>query len=189
MTAPRPTALLVLPALALAGALLAGCVPGTPTPATPDPDESTNSSTPTPEPTETDDATDDAAAADAAMRANIIDAVSSGNTAALDGYFAPTVHVTYAASEDEGDVSDHALLVMNVSNATSPTAVWDFNLPASVIDNYRNNPGHYPSYVDDFPSGAIVGRSSEDKVISFAISGGLITRLFISNTEFALTFA
>ena len=51
-------------------------------------------------------------------------------------------------------MSDHALLVMNVSNATSPTAVWDFNLPASVIDNYRNNPGHYPSYVDDFPAGS-----------------------------------
>jgi hypothetical protein len=187
MTAPRPTALLVLPSLALAACLLAGCTPGTPTPATPDPSESSSSSTPTPEPTET-DATDDAAAADAAMRANIIDAVSSGNTAALDGYFAPTVHVTYAASEDEGDVSDHSLLVMNVTNATSPTAVWDFNLPASVIDNYRNNPGHYPSYVDDFPPGAIVGRSSEDKVISFAISGGLITRLFISNTEYALTF-
>ena len=100
MTASRPTALLVLPALTLAGALLAGCAPGTPTPATPDPDASTSSSTPTPEPTETEDATDDAAAADAAMRANIIDAVSSGNTAALDGYFAPTVHVTYAASED-----------------------------------------------------------------------------------------
>jgi hypothetical protein len=102
--------------------------------------------------------------------------------------FAATVHVTYAASEVEGDVSDRDLLVMNVSNATSPTAIWDFELPPSVIDNYRSNPGHYPSYVDDFPPGAIVGRSSEDKVISFAVSGGVITRLFISNTEYALTF-
>lgn len=188
MTASRPTVLLVLPALALATALLAGCAPGTPTPATPDPDESSSSSTPTPEPTDTDgtDGGDDGTTVDPDVRGNIVDAVSSGNTAALP--FAPTVHVTYCASEDEGDVSDQDLLIMNVSNATSMSAVWDFDLPASVIDNYRNNPGHYPSYVDDFPPGAIVGLSSENKVISFAVTGSQITRLFICNDVYALTY-
>ena len=186
MSAPRATALLALPALALTMSLLTACMPGTPTPATPDPDESSSSSTPSPDPTETDDAEggDTEAAAAAELRANIVDAVSSGNTAALDGYFAPTVHVTYAASEDEGDVSDHSLLVYNVSNATSSTAVWDFNLPDSLIATYRGSGGG--SYEDDFPVGVIVGRSTEDKVIAFVVSGGLITRLFISNTESAL---
>ncbi len=183
MSAFRPT-LLLLPALALATVLLAGCVPGTPTPATSHPSESA-SSTPSPEPTETegtDDGTDDGTAVDPDVRANIVDAVSSGNTAALP--FAPTVHVTYAASESEGDVSDQNLLIMDVSNATSTSAIWDFNLPESLIATYRGAPGE--AYYDDFPVGAIVGRSSEDKVISFVVSGGQITRLFISNSESAL---
>jgi hypothetical protein len=187
MSATRPTTLLVLPGLALAACLLAGCVPGTPTPSTPTPDESSSSSTPTPEPTETeaaDDGTGDADnPVDPEVRGNIVDAVSSGNTAALP--FAATVHVTYAASEEEGDVSDYNLLVMDVSNATSMSAVWDFNLPAALIATYRGPVGE--AYYDDFPEGAIVGRSSEDKVISFVVSGGQITRLFISNSESALT--
>jgi hypothetical protein len=187
MSASRATALLALPALALTVSLLTGCTPGTPTPATPDPDESSSSSTPTPDPTD-DTEGGDGGEVDATIRANIVDAVSSGNTAALEGYFAPTVHVTYAASEDEGDVSDHGLLVMNISNATSPTAVWDFDLPASVIAAYRDSPGSAGAYIDDFPEGAIVGRSSEDKVISFVVADGLITRFLIANSEFALTY-
>ena len=134
------------------------------------------SETPSPEPVPAD------------LRDNIVDAMSSGNTAALEGYLAPTVHVTYAASEAEGDVTDRVRIIDNLTNATSPTATWDFDLPASVVDNYRDNPGHYPAYVDDFPPGAIVGLSSENKVISFATSGGLITRIFIANDVYALTF-
>ena len=187
MSATRPTTLLVLPALALAACLLAGCVPGAPAPATPTPDESSSSATPTPEPTETeaaDDGTQGTAdnPVDPEVRGNIVDAVSSGNTAALP--FAATVHVTYAASEEEGDVSDFDLLVMDVSNATSMSAVWDFNLPDSLIATYRGPVGE--AYYDDFPEGAIVGRSSEDRVISFVVTGGQITRLFISNSESAL---
>jgi hypothetical protein len=192
MRASRPTALLALPALALTAVLLAGCAPGTPDDGA-DPIES--SSTPSPTPTEADetdgpDPIDDAAAeaADAEMRANIVDAISSGNTAALDGYLAASVYVKHAASEQAGFVTDHTLLINNLSYVTSPTAVWDFNLPASLIDNYANNPGSAGSYVEDFPEGALVGRSSEDKVISFTIVGGLITRIFISNTEYALIF-
>ncbi len=191
MRAARPT-LLLLPALALATVLLAGCAPGTPAPATPEP---STTSTPSPTPAEADetdgpDPIDDAAAeaADAEMRANIVDAMSSGNTAALDGYLAGTVYMKYAASEVAGDVSDHVRIINNLSAVTSPTAVWDFNLPASVVENYRNNSGSAGAYVEDFPEGALVGRSSEDKVISFTIVGGLITRIFIANTEYALTY-
>ena len=192
MTVHRPTLVLTLPALALSAALLAGCAPGTPEPS-PDPVESSSTPTPSPTPTESEDTEEgddggDAAAADAAMRANIVDAISSGNTAALEGYFAPSVYVKYAASEQAGFVTDHVLLVNNLSYVTSPTAVWDFDLPASLIDNYANNPGSAGSYVEDFPAGALVGRSSEDKVISFTLAGGQITRIFIANTEYALIF-
>jgi hypothetical protein len=190
-TAPRPAPLLVLPALALATALLAGCAPGTTTPATPETSEPASTS-PSPEPTESgSDETggdDDAGSADAAMRADIVDAMSSGNTAALEGYFASSVYLKYAASEAAGYVTDHVLLVDNLSSVTSPTAVWDFDLPASLIENYRNNPGSAGAYVEDFPADALVGRSSEDKVISFTLAGGEITRILIANTEYALIY-
>lgn len=179
MSALRPIALLFVPGLALTVGLLAGCTPDAPTPPTPTPDAS-SSTTPVPEPTET--AAGDAV--DPAMRANIVDAISSGNTAALEGYFAPSVHVTYAASEYEGDVTDHLLLINDLSDVTSLTAVWDFALPDSQIATYRNSAGG--SYTEDFPAGAIVGRSSDDKVISLVVSGGLITRILISNAEAAL---
>jgi hypothetical protein len=86
-------------------------------------------------------------------------------------------------------VSDLALLVQNLTDITGPGFTWDFDLPASVIDVYANNPGHFPSYVDDFPEDAVVGRSSDAKVVSFALEGGVITRVFIALDEFALTFA
>jgi hypothetical protein len=192
MTVRRPTLLYALPVLALTAGLLAGCAPATPDDS-PDPVESSSTPTPTPTPTESEETDEgesggDTSGADAAMRANIVDAMSSGNTAALEGYFAPSVYVKYAASEQAGFVTDHVLLVNNLSYVTSPTAVWDFDLPASVIDNYANNPGSAGSYIEDFPAGALVGRSSEDKVISFTLAGGQITRIFIANTEYALTF-
>jgi hypothetical protein len=191
MTVPRSAVLVLLPTLALAAGLLAGCGPGTPVPATPEPSGS-EEATSTPGPGDGDGAdtgTDTDTDPDPAdPRADIVDAVTSGNAAALRDLFAPSVHVTYAASEDEGDVTNPDLLVTNVANATSPTATWDFDLPASVVENYRNNPGSAGAYVDDFPVGAIVGKSSENKVISFAVSAGLITRLFIANDEYALIF-
>jgi hypothetical protein len=118
------------------------------------------------------------------MRENIVDAVSSGNTAALDGYLAPSVHITYCASEYEGDVTDHDLVIYDISQETSPSATWDFDLPTSVVTGYHDSS---PSYYDDFPPGAIVGLSSENKVLSFAIAGELITRVFICVDAAALS--
>lgn len=181
MPVSRPAVLIPLVALTVT---LTACTPGTPeaSGSTTSPVSVAPSATPTPDDSETPEP------APADLRADIIDAMSSGNTAALEGYLAPSVHITYAASEVEGDVTDRARIIDNLSNATSPSATWNFSLSSAVIDNYRNNPGHYPSYVDDFPDGAVVGKSSENKVISFAISAGLITRIFIANDEYALTF-
>jgi hypothetical protein len=138
---------------------------------------------PGPEPTETSEPD----AGDAALRADIAAAMNSGNTAALEGYLAPTVHITYAASESEGDVSDHPLIIDNLTRATAAGVTWDFDLPESLIENYRNNPGAGGAYVDDFPEGAIVGKSSADYVLSFAIEAGLITRILFGD-EFSLIF-
>jgi hypothetical protein len=166
----------MLAALAL---LLTAC--GTPAPDATDASAPSATAEATPEPTPTTDA-------GAELRANIVDAMNSGNTAALEGYLAPSVHITYAASEYEGDVTDHALVIQNLTEFTGPGITWDFDLPAETIDDYANNPGHYPSYVDDFPEGALVGRSSDARVLSFAIDGDRITRILFCNDEFALTF-
>jgi hypothetical protein len=172
-----------VPVLALSVALLAGCTPGTPDDSITDSPSPTFTATPVPDPVET-AVPDDG---DEELRANIADAMNSGNTAALEGYLADTVHITYAASENEGDVSDHSLVIDNLTRATGPGVTWDFDLPASLIDDYRNNPGSGGSYVDDFPDGAIVGKSSEDYVLSFAVEDGTITRILFGD-EYSLIF-
>ncbi|MEZ5190919.1 MAG: hypothetical protein R2717_08865 [Schumannella sp.] len=187
ISAPRISASLVAltAGLVAAGLALAACTPGVPSsdPASPTPTVVVPSDTPLP--VETDGGT---GASDAELRANVVDAMSSGNTAAIEGYLASSVHITYAASEYEGDVTDPALIIQNLTALTGPGITWDFNLPAATLDNYANNPGHYPAYSDDFPEGALVGRSSDRAVVSFAIDGGQITRVFIALDEGALTF-
>lgn len=183
MNASRYGGLVFVAGLVAASAVLVGCAPGG---AVPTPVASATSSGPSPTGSSTPTVTPDPVPPD--VRENIIAAVSSGNTAALYDLWAATVHVTYAASEYEGDVSDRMLLVDNVTAVAPVTATWDFDLDASVLDEYRNHPGSAGAYVDDFPPGAIVGLSSEAKVISFVVSGGLITRLFIAEDESSLTF-
>jgi hypothetical protein len=179
----RSTAL--VPVIAALALLLAACGPGAPAP-TPSLTPADPSAAPSivPDPIETAVGAD-SGAIPADMSANIIDAMNSGNTAALEGYLAPTVHITYAASEYEGDVSDHVLIVNDLTDLTSPTATWDFGLPASVVEGYAAF--GYPAYADDFPPGAFVGRSSDNKVVSFVIANGLITRILLALDESALS--
>jgi hypothetical protein len=187
MSVPRSIAL--LPALALSVALLTGCGGGGADDAEPGPTPA--SDTPTAEPTDTpapEETSDPEPPAPADISPTIVDAISSGNTAALYDLIAVPVHMSYCASEASGDISDRTLVVNNLAELTSPGTVWDFNLPASLIDNYANNPGSSGSYAAEFPAGAIVGHSSEDKVVSFVVTGALITRIFVCNNEYALTF-
>jgi hypothetical protein len=172
----------LLSAVALSGVLLAGCggAPG----AGSSPEPTATATTPSPEPTPVETAEPDPDAVAAAMRADIDDAMNSGNTAALEGYLAASVHVTYCASEYEGDVTDHGLVIQNITDVTSTGATWDFDLPASVVQGYHDSS---EAYYDDFPAGAVVGLSSEDQVISFAVTGAEITRVFICLDAFALS--
>lgn len=172
----------VIPLVAFTlAALLAACAPGAP--GTPG-DEAAEAPAAT-EPGEvlTDD-TDPAAE----LRAHIIEAMSVNNPGSLQVHLAPTVHVTYAASEMEGDVTDPAIVIYDLAALNDSGPTWDFDLPDSVVENYANNPGTYPAYADDFPTGAIVGRSSDDKVVSFTTEGSLITRVFVALNEYDLTF-
>ncbi len=107
---------------------------------------------------------------------NIQDAITSGNTAALEGYMASTVRVIFAASEGVGDrtpmqtVSDLAYL----KSATDP---WDFDLAPATLSNYAS--GDYAQY---FPEGALVGKSANGYVISFAFDDtGKISGIFVSS--------
>jgi hypothetical protein len=188
MTVPRSSAPLVALAAGLAAAALAlaACTPGSPEDEPDSPGPTVVLPSESPMPVEPDGGT---GASDALLRADVIDAMNSGNTAAIAGYLAASVHITYAASEYEGDATDPDVIVDNLTPLTGPGITWDFDLPAETLDNYANNPGHYPAYADDFPEGALVGRSSERAVVSFGIDGGRITRILIALDEGALTFA
>jgi hypothetical protein len=174
-----------IPALTLAAVLLAGCAPATPDASPESPTPSPSTSSPAPEPTYT--PVPDSGGIPADMKANIVDAMNSGNTAAIDGYLAPSVFIIYAASENAGDVTDHTLIVNDLSNATADGVTWDFDLPASLIENYRNNPGAGGSYTAYFPDNALVGKSSADMVLSFTVEGGLITTILFAD-EYSLIF-
>jgi hypothetical protein len=107
---------------------------------------------------------------------SIMDSISSGNTAALNGYMAPSVNVILAASEGMGAqtpsqaVSD---ITNFISDATSP---WDFSLSASVLSSYSG--GGYGKY---FSTIAVVGKSANGKVISFMFDcNGKINQVFMA---------
>ena len=108
--------------------------------------------------------------------------MNSGNTAAIDGYLAASVRVTYAASESQADVTNHVQIVNDLTALTADSPTWNFALPASQITGYAA----VPSYTDDFPPNSIVGLSSTQHVLSFTVAGGKITRVFIALVEDSL---
>ncbi len=154
MTARHPRTLLVLPALALAGALLAGCAPDAPPPATPEPVGVLEHATPTARadrgrPTPAD--AGDRRHAGEHRRRHVIR--QHGRARGLLRSRRCTSRTR--PPRGEGDVSDHAAahrqpLPRRPPRRPSGTST---SRPA-LIDNYRNNPGSAGAYVDDFPEGA-----------------------------------
>ncbi len=95
---------------------------------------------------------------------NVQASISSGNTAALEGYMASTVKVILAATEGIGDQTPTQAVGDITTFIGDPTTTsWDFALPAATITGYKATP-----YVTYFPTNAVVGKSSTDKVISFS---------------------
>ncbi len=106
--------------------------------------------------------------------ADIKAAITSGNTAALASYMAPTVKVILAATEGIGDQTPTEA-VSDVTSFISGTSSWDFALPAATLTAYKSTP-----YVTYFPDNAVVGKdSSTTKVISFSFDcDGKINTIF-----------
>ena len=152
---------------------LAACSPEEPPATDPSPSATLAS---TPEPVET-----AAEPVDAGLTAddyeNIAASIESGNTAALEGYLAPSVNFIIAASECCGPSSpvDAILGLDYLADATGP---WTHPVPEATVDTYRA--GFYAEY---FPEGAFVLASADDDpfIVSFTITGARITGIFIAS--------
>lgn len=111
---------------------------------------------------------------------NIEASVTSGNTAALEGYMASNVTVILAATEGIGEQTP-AQAVKDVTDFIGDItkSSWDFNLSASVLSSYGK--GSYKQY---FPNNAVVGKSSDSKVISFSFDcTAKISTIFEAGSE------
>lgn len=111
----------------------------------------------------------------AAQLENMKAAIESENTAALEGYMAASVNVILAASEAYGPQTP-VQAVKDVDYVKDGTT-WDFALPAATLTKYQT--GDYKQY---FPTTALVGKSSNNYVISFQFdSAGKINGIFMTN--------
>lgn len=111
----------------------------------------------------------------AATLANIADAIKSGNTAALEGYMAPSVMVVLAASEGIGSQTP-AQAVADLKYLDSATDPWNFNLDATTLTKYAN--GDYKTY---FKTNTLVGKSANGYVVAFNFNEvGKINGIFMS---------
>ena len=185
-------ALRAVPVAVLLTLLLAACGPGTPDPESSDP---TGSASPTPTATETDDAdadegdddgSDDDGSDDpepetgltAADRANLRDAITSGNTAAIEGYLSNPVRVIIMSSECCFDITP-AEAVNELSYVTGAPGPWNFSLPSATTDPWHTNT--YYGYL--FTGDDITGLAADGTVVSFGISGGQVTTILMGFEE------
>jgi hypothetical protein len=100
----------------------------------------------------------------AAVIENIKSAIISGNTAALEGYMADSVDVADDFSVATASTPSVATASIT-SEIASATAPWNFALSASILSSYGSS-----SFGKYFPSSAVVGKSSNNKVISFSFN-------------------
>lgn len=117
-------------------------------------------------------------APDAAAADNIKASITSGNTVALEGYMASKVDVVIAASEGAGPKTPSQAVTSITNFITTDNTSWgyDFALPATVLSSYGK--GSYAKY---FPSTAIVGKASNNKVIAFSFDcDGKISTVFLA---------
>lgn len=112
----------------------------------------------------------------ASLKENTAAAISSGNTAALEGYMTSSVNVVIAGSEKSGAESA-ALAVKDLDYLNSGTAPWDFDLPAATLTTYQN--GFYKQYFT--ADATIVGQAANGYVVSFGVNAsGKIDTVFMS---------
>lgn len=113
----------------------------------------------------------------ASLKENIEAAINTMNTAALEGYMAPSVTVVFAASEKGGAESPSAA-VADLNILTPAVQPWNFNLPAATLNQYKA--GFYKQY---FAEGMFIGKSTNKYVISFGFTCGKISSIFVAPSE------
>jgi cytoskeletal protein RodZ len=101
------------------------------------------------------------AAASASLKANIHDAISSKNTAALQGYMATSVTVVIAASE-KGGSETAAQAVADLDYLSSATSPWDFAVASATLTSWKA--GFYGKY---FSATSYAGKAASGQVVSF----------------------
>lgn len=107
--------------------------------------------------------------------------ITSGNTAVLEGYMATSVNVVLAVGGAVGSSTPADAVSSVTSFIADATSPWDFALSASVLSSYSN--GNYKTY---FPSNAVVGKSANNKVISFSFdSKSKINTVFLASSASA----
>lgn len=113
---------------------------------------------------------------------NIKASITSGNTAALEGYMATNVIVVNAGGTSvEGTASQAVSSVTTFISGT--TSLWDFALSTSTLSTYAT--GTYGQY---FADNSVVGKSTSKKVISFSFdSKAKISKVLLASSESLVT--
>lgn len=186
---PHPRTLAAVATALLLGGLLAACDPipdGGPGTASPDTTESstpTPSDSPTPAPGPDSDASPDpnpdpAPVFGADARADLRDAITSGNTAAIEGYLADPVTLIIMSSECCGELRP-AAAVAELPYVTSAPGPWNFSLPAATIAGWRTNTYYGRLFTGD----EVVGRAADGTIVSFGIVGDRVTTILMGFEE------
>lgn len=117
-----------------------------------------------------------ASAPSAADLENIKAAITSGNTAALEGYMADSVTVILAASEGLGSRTP-TQAVSDMDYLSGGTTPWDFALPSATVSGWAS--GDYGTYIS---ADGLVGKSANNYVVALKFnSDGDISSVFMTN--------
>jgi cytoskeletal protein RodZ len=110
------------------------------------------------------------------LKENTAAAISSGNTAALEGYMADSVNVVIAGSEKAG-VDNAAAAVKGLDYLNPLSTTWNFALDNATLTKYQN--GFYKQYFG--ATTTIVGQAANGYVVSFGVNAaGKIDTVFMS---------
>ena len=120
-------------------------------------------------------------APDASTIENIKASITSGNTAALEGYMASSVNVILAATESYGPQTATEAVSDISSFISADSTIWDYDFALPVATTEYYNQGEYGQY---FSTISVIGKASNGQVISFSFDcSGKISSVFMSLSD------